>query len=125
MTNQRAERVAEVMKAELSEIIRREMKDPRIGFLSITRVKISRDMRHAKIYLSVLGSPEEQQSTLKGMESAKGFLRSELAGRIRIHHMPELQFVLDDSLDYAAKIERQLSHIKEESQGEMPSGEQA
>mgnify|MGYP001398705302 CR=1 FL=1 len=125
MANQRAERVAELMKAELSEIIRRELKDPRIGFVSITRVKISRDMRHAKIFLSVLGSPEEQQATLEGMESAKGFLRSELAGRIRIHHMPELQFVLDDSLEYAAKIERQLAQIREQLQGETSGGEQA
>lgn len=115
MVNQRADRVAELIKAELGDIIQRELKDPRIGFVSITKVRVTGDLRYAKVYLSVLGSPEEKEATWRGLQSAKGFLRSKVAERVRLYHSPELQFELDDSIAYAAEIEKQLRRIRAES----------
>lgn len=112
MSEHRAERLAELIKEELSELLQREIKDPRIGFASITRVNVSRDMSHVKIYVSILGDEHQQQDTMKGLESAKGFIRSELGKRIRLRHTPELHFVADTSLEEGARILSLLNQIQ-------------
>jgi ribosome-binding factor A len=78
--------------------MRFRMKDPRIGFASITDVEVSADLRHAKVFVSVMGNPEEQHETMKGLEHATGFLRHELAQRLTVRHVPEIVFKLDTSI---------------------------
>ena len=117
MTTWRQEQLAEVIAEELSDLIRTRMKDPRIGFASITDVELSGDLRHAKVFVSVLGSPEEQRATLQGLEHAAGFLRHELAQRLTIRHTPEVLFRLDESIERGTRI-LQLIH-EMEAQGQM------
>ncbi|MGE5484251.1 MAG: 30S ribosome-binding factor RbfA [Ignavibacteriales bacterium] len=110
----RGGRVAEAIKEEISDIIHHEIKDPRVGFASITSVEVSRDLRHAKVFVSVLGGESEKTETIKGLESASGFIRSELGRRVRLHHTPEILFRLDESIERAARIAR----IIHEQEGE-------
>ena len=116
MTTWRQEQLAEVIAEELSDLIRMRMKDPRIGFASITDVELSGDLRHAKVFVSVLGTPEEQRATLQGLEHAAGFLRHELAQRLTIRYTPEILFRLDESIERGTRI-LQLIH-EMEAQGE-------
>jgi len=100
------------VKKEISDMIQHDLKDPRIGFTSITAVDISSDLRHAKIYLSVFGDDEQKKSTIEAFQKAQGFIRTELAKRIKnLRHIPELYFELDDSMDYAEKITNILNKI--------------
>ena len=124
MTTWRQEQLAEVIAEELSDLIRTRMKDPRIGFASITDVELSGDLRHAKVFVSVLGSPEEQRATLQGLEHAAGFLRHELAQRLTIRHTPEVLFRLDESIERGTRI-LQLIHEMEAQGQAAPSGDGA
>jgi ribosome-binding factor A len=100
----REDQLAEVIGQELSDLMRTRMKDPRVGFTSITHVKVSPDLRHAKVYVSVMGEPEEQRETFKTLERASGFLRHELAQRLTVRHTPDLEFRLDDSIARGAHV---------------------
>ncbi|MGE7601749.1 30S ribosome-binding factor RbfA [Peribacillus sp. NPDC097675] len=114
----RANRVGEQMKKELSEIIGRKIKDPRIGFVTVTDVDVTGDLQQATVYISVLGDQEQREKTLQGLEKAKGFMRSEIGQRIRLRKTPELFFEFDESVDYGNRIESLISQIKKE---EKPS----
>nr|MBF6591311.1 30S ribosome-binding factor RbfA [Ktedonobacterales bacterium] len=94
----RQDQLGEVITRELSDLMHSRMKDPRIGFASITDVEVSADLRHAKVFVSVMGSPQEQQDTMKGLGHAVGFLRHELAQRLTVRHVPEIVFKLDHSI---------------------------
>jgi ribosome-binding factor A len=107
MKQERAERVAEAMLVELSNMIQRELKDPRIGFLSLTRVEVSRDLAKAKVYVSVL-NPDQAEDTLAGLKSAQGFLRGEVARRLKLRLAPQLDFRLDDSIRESVHIHQLL-----------------
>lgn len=111
----RPERLAEAIKKEVSEMMRDELKDPRIGFASITSVEVSSDLRYARIYVSVLGSPEEQNNTLQALESARGFVRSELGRRIRLRYTPEISFKLDISIQRGTRVIRLLEEANKEA----------
>ncbi len=100
----RQEKLGELFAAELSDLLRTRVKDPRVGFASITHVEVSGDFRHAKIYISVMGSEEEQANTMKALKHATGFLRHELAGRIVLRYMPEIVFKLDTSIEKGTRI---------------------
>ena len=100
----RQEKLGELFAAELSDLLRTRVKDPRVGFASITHVEVSGDYRHAKIYISVMGSEEEQANTMKALKHATGFLRHELAGRIVLRYMPEIVFKLDTSIEEGTRI---------------------
>src|SRR6059058_6595890 len=100
----RQEKLGELIAVELSELLRTRVKDPRIGFASITHVEVSGDLRHAKVFVSVMGSPEEQTATMKGLKHASGYLRHELADRITLRYMPELVFKLDTSIAEGARV---------------------
>jgi ribosome-binding factor A len=100
----RENQLAEVIGQELSDLMRTRMKDPRLGFTSITHVKVSPDLRYAKVYVSVMGEPEEQRETIKALEHANGFLRHELAQRLTVRHTPEIEFRLDDSIARGAHV---------------------
>ena len=100
----RQEKLGELIAAEISELIRTRLKDPRVGFASITHVEVSGDLRHAKVFVSVMGSAEEQAETMKGLKHATSFLRHELASRLVLRFMPELTFKLDTSIAEGARI---------------------
>jgi ribosome-binding factor A len=100
----RQEKLGELIAAELSDLLRMRVKDPRVGFASITRVEVSGDLRHAKIFVSVMGNPEEQADSMKGLKHAAGFLRHELASRLTLRYMPELVFKLDTSIEQGAHV---------------------
>ncbi|ACI19068.1 30S ribosome-binding factor RbfA [Dictyoglomus thermophilum] len=109
---QRQERLSALIREEISEILLRRVKDPRISsFLVITEVKMSKDLRYAHIYVSVYGSEEEKKQTMQGLESAKGFIRSELGKDLRIRFVPEIFFELDDSLEKGDRILRKLKEL--------------
>ena len=116
MTTRRQEQLGEVIAEELSDLIRTRMKDPRIGFASITDVDLSADLRHAKVFVSVLGAPEEQRATLQGLEHATGFLRHELAQRLNIRYTPEIVFRLDESIERGTRILQLIQEMEAKDQ---------
>ena len=111
----RQEKLAELIAAELSDLLRTRMKDPRLGFASITHVEVSGDFRHAKVFVSVMGSEEEQNDTMKALKHATGFLRHELAGRLTLRYMPELAFKLDTSIVQGARILELINKLEQEN----------
>lgn len=111
----RADRLAEEIKRIVTDILRTEIKDPRINpFTSITRVDVSKDLRYARIYVSILGDQEEQEKTLEGLKNAGGFIRSELGKQIRLRYHPEITFSLDTSIQHGLKITRLLRDLANE-----------
>jgi ribosome-binding factor A len=111
----RATRVGEQMKKELGEIIGRKIKDPRIGFVTVTDVQVTGDLQQAKVFISVLGDDEQKENTLKGLAKAKGFIRSEIGQRIRLRKTPEIIFEFDESIDYGNRIDTILHQLHEEN----------
>jgi len=107
----RATRVGEQMKKELGDILGRKLKDPRIGFLTVTDVEVSGDLQIAKVYISVLGDEKKREETLKGLAKAKGYIRSEIGNRIRLRKTPELHFEFDESVDYGNRIESLIAEL--------------
>ena len=110
----RVEKVQEFIKQEISKIILNELKNPRIGFVTVTQVQASGDLRHAKIYVSLMGSDEQKADTWRALQRALGFMRSEIGKRIKMRFAPELTLHLDESLDYSAHIQELLLKIKQE-----------
>jgi ribosome-binding factor A len=106
MSSARMRRVDEAMRKVLGEALAQELKDPRIGFVTVTDVKTSPDLRHARVYVSVLGTDAEQAATLDGLRSAHGFLQGHVASELRLKRTPELQFELDHTAENAARLER-------------------
>jgi len=111
----REDQLSGAITRELSDLMRTRMKDPRIGFASITGVELSHDLRYAKVFVSVMGSPEEQRETMRGLDSANGFLRRELAQRLTIRHVPEISFRLDESIARGARVLDLLKQVEKES----------
>lgn len=107
----KAEKIAGIIQKEISEIIQFSLKDPKIGFITITDVTVTNDLSIAKIYVSFLGQKSREEAGMKALERSKGYLRSELAKRMTIRKVPELLFKLDDSLERGNKIERIISEI--------------
>ncbi|MBK7953999.1 MAG: 30S ribosome-binding factor RbfA [Candidatus Accumulibacter sp.] len=105
----RRDRIAEQIRRELSEVIRSELKDPRVGMISLTDVEISADYAHAKVYFSSLLGKEGIELVQAGLQQASGFLRSELGKRISIHMTPQLHFIFDDSLERGAQLSKLIS----------------
>jgi ribosome-binding factor A len=114
----RQEKLGELMVAEISELIHTRLKDPRIGFASITRVEVSGDLRHAKVFVSVMGNEEERAATMKGLRNATGFIRHELAGRLTLRYMPELVFKLDHSIEEGARVLELIHKVEHENDHE-------
>lgn len=114
MTRIRVQRVAEQMKKEIAEIIRTEMKDPNIGFTTVTHVEVAGDLQHAKVYVSVLGDKEAKQRTMDALTRATGYIRGEVSRRLRMRITPEMVFKLDESGEYSAHIQSVLKKITDE-----------
>jgi ribosome-binding factor A len=119
----RQEKLGELIAAELSDLLRNRVKDPRVGFASITRVEVSGDLRHAKVFVSVMGTPEEQAETMKGLRNATGYLRHELAERIVLRYMPEINFRLDTSIEEGARILELIRQVEEEERTNTQTSE--
>jgi ribosome-binding factor A len=118
MTQQRSARLQAAMQEEISDIIRNRMRDPRIGFVSVTEVEMSPDYKQAKVYISVLGDEDCKKETQAGLESAAGFVRSELGRRIRLRHTPEIVFCLDSSIERGVRISELLHKLKDGQRNE-------
>lgn len=118
MAKIRVGRVGEQIKKELSQIIQFEMKNPGIGFVTVTGVDVTNDLSLAKVYISVMGDEEQKETTLAALNRSKGFLRSEIGKRIRLRHVPELIFQFDTSIEYGSRIEKLLESINDE--GDRP-----
>ena len=111
-TNNRITRINEEVRHELSTIIGRELKDPRINSMtSVVRVETTPDLKYCKIFVSVLGDDENQKETLEGLKSSTGFIRNELAKRINLRNTPELHFVLDHSIEYGVHMSKLIDDI--------------
>ena len=112
----RQEKLGELIVVEVSDLLRTRVKDPRVGFASVTHVEVSGDIRHAKIFVSVMGNEEEQKETMKALRHASGFLRHELAGRLTLRYMPELDFRLDKSIEKGAQVLNLIHQFELEEQ---------
>jgi ribosome-binding factor A len=108
----RTQQVGEMLRVELDDIIRREVKDPRIGFFSITRVDVPTDLRSARVFISVLGSDDERADTLDALRKAARFIRFHLKPRLRMRQIPELDFRDDRSMEYAQEISEALAEVR-------------
>ncbi len=108
----RTDRIAEEMKREISEIIRMDLKDPRLpDLISVILVKVTKDLRHAKVYVSVFGDKEKKNNAIEALQKAAGFVRKELGHRMSIRYTPEIQFILDDSIEQGIHISEVLRNI--------------
>ena len=114
MTTQRPERIQEALRQEVSRIVHHELKDPRLGFITITGVELTKDLRYAKIYFSVLGDSKKKRLALHGLNSAKGYIKNLIADRIKLRLMPELDFRIDESFEEIKKIHEILDKLKKE-----------
>jgi ribosome-binding factor A len=116
MSGHRAVQVGAQVREEIMEIIRRDLKDPRIGFVSITEVRMSPDLRAARVRISVLGDEEEGRATLAGLRSASGLIRHQLGRRLQnLKFTPELRFEIDPSIEYSVRISKTLREILPQS----------
>lgn len=115
MNNKRINRISEEVKKALSEILYNGLKDPRVtSMTTITDVKVTKDLSYANIYISVLGDEKEKKDSIKGLESAKGFIRSEIGRKVDLRHVPEPVFHLDETLEHASHISELIKKVKEE-----------
>ena len=124
----RKDRVAEQIRRELAELIRSELKDPRVGMISITDVEVTADYAHAKLFFSTLAGSEHVAEVMTGLQKASGFLRRELGKRISIHMTPQLHFVFDESLERGADLSQLIQKAvaisdSSETKSESDSGE--
>jgi ribosome-binding factor A len=120
MTSPRIARLRELFKEETSAILQRNMRDPRIGFVSVTDVELSPDLRHARIFVSVYGDAEAKARTMEGLRSAEGFVRTELAHRIRLRYTPEVSFRIDESIEQGDRVNRLLRQVTKERDDRDP-----
>jgi len=111
MNFKRSEKVAEAVHEFISELLIKGLKDPRIGFVTVTGVKVTDDLHLATVYFSVVGSDDEKKSSEKGLNSAKGFIRKELGRNLRLRYVPDIIFKYDNSLDYGQRIETIIQEI--------------
>ena len=113
----RVEKLQELIKQEMGKMLLKDIKDSRIGFVTVTGVEMTGDLREAKIYVSIMGYDEQIKSSLEGLQSALGYIRREIGKRIKIRFTPEISFALDKSLDYSEHIQKLLLKIEQEGSG--------
>ena len=105
-------RVDEAIRQVLGDAVSGDLKDPRVGFITVTDVRTSADLRHARVYVSVLGDAEQRQASLDGLRSAHGFLQSRLASELRLKRTPTLEFSYDDTTDRAMRVDALIDEIE-------------
>lgn len=114
MAKHRASRLGETLKEEISQMIREELKDPRIGFVTVTSVEVAEDLGHAKVFVSVLGDSQQSKESLEALNRAAGFIRNEIGRRIRLRYTPEITFKYDSSIEHGAHIAELLREVHTE-----------
>jgi ribosome-binding factor A len=120
--SQRTDRVDELLRQEIGEIVAREIADPRVGFATITEVETTPDLRHAKVWVSVIGQPAERDATIAALRRAVPFVRHELGGRLRLKRIPDLHIQLDDTAERGTRILQLLSDLESgEASADEPS----
>jgi ribosome-binding factor A len=113
-THSRPERVGQQIQAAVADLLTRgSIRDPRVGFITITGVKVSPDLRVARVYYSMIGTDEQKRETQKGLEAAKGFVRREVAAAVQLRVSPEVYFVFDESVETGDRINRLLREVKD------------
>jgi ribosome-binding factor A len=113
--SKRVKQVADTIQQVLGEVIQKELKDPRIGFATVTAVQVSVDLRYARVFISVMGNDEQQKETMQGLKSARGYMRQRVASEMNhLRFVPELRLELDTSLDYSLHIESLLHKVERE-----------
>jgi ribosome-binding factor A len=112
MEYQRSDRVADLLLEVISELLRKEIHDPRIGALTLTSAKVSKDLRHARIYFNVLGGQEDRDEVLAGLKSAAGYMRSRIGKQLKLRFVPAIEFFYDETQDEAQRIEDLLRQVK-------------
>jgi ribosome-binding factor A len=118
--NKRSQRVGELLQHELASLITNELKDPRVGFVTVTEVRLTKDLKSAKVYLSIYGPDAERQGALQGLQNAAGFLKRQLGQRLELRFIPELVFCLDETLDKAMRLQQLMTAISH-GETETPS----
>ncbi len=121
MSSQRSGRVQEAIRQEVSNIIHGQIRDPRLGFLTITGVELTKDLRYARIYFSVLGEDKEKKLALRGLNSAKGYIKGILGDRIKLRYMPDIEFKIDETLERTRHIYDLFEKIKKEKKDDAGS----
>src|SRR5438552_17049259 len=106
MPTRRQIQVAEEIQQIISVLLQRELKDPRLGFVTVTQVEVTQDLEYARVFVSVMGTPDEQKASMTALNSARGFVRHEVATRMTTRTVPEIQFKLDRGLEYSDRINR-------------------
>ncbi len=110
--NTRMIRINDEIKKEVSEILRGELKDPRVGAMtSVIKVETTSDLKYCKLYVSVMGDDDQKQDVMQGLKNAAGFIRKTLAERINLRNTPELKFILDDSIEYSIKMSKLIDEL--------------
>ena len=115
----RMDKINQRIKREIGDIVLKELKDPRLEFVTITQVEVTRDLQYAKVYFSVLGKEEQVEKARTGLLSARGFVRKLVGQRVRLRYTPDIEFIYDQTIEYSARIEAALQEIHHEL-GESP-----
>ncbi len=110
----RSEKVKGQLKKEISRVLQEDLKDPRIGFVTLTRIDLTDDLRYAKVYFSVLGDEAAKQSSTEGIQSAVGYIRRLIGERLKLKYVPEISFKLDKSIEYSINLEKTFERLKNE-----------
>ena len=114
MASRRNDRVRAAMRQEISNMLQRDLKDPRLGFATVTDVRVSGDLQHVQVYVSILGDDVSRQQTMEALESARGYVRSEIGRRVQLRLTPEITFAYDDSIERGARLLRLISEVQSE-----------
>lgn len=126
MPKQRTDRLNSLLKEVISEVIRRDVKNPHVNVLvTVTRVDITKDLRHAKVYISVIGSDKDKETTIKALTTAAGFIAVHASKKVVMRYFPELTFILDDAVDKHMRIEELLQQISEKRKREVHDAEES
>ena len=111
MRFKRSERVQELLLKEISTLIQKGLKDPRIGFATVTTVELTNNLKHAKVYISIFGTESEQFDTIKGLTNASGFIRGSLGKNLNLRYIPVLEFILDETAKRVARINKIINEL--------------
>jgi ribosome-binding factor A len=111
----RSKKVEGQLKKEISTVLQEELKDPRIGFVTVTRIDLTGDLRHAKVYFSIMGDEDAQNAGMEGLQSAAGYIRKHVGEKLQLKYVPELSFRLDKSAEYSMNLEKTFERLKDEN----------
>ena len=118
MSQLRVRKMQEFIKQEIGQMLLRDLKDTRLGFVTVTEVAVTGDLREGTVYVSLFGSDEEKEKSFAALQNATGFIRTELGKRLQVRHTPEITFAVDRSIDYGDHIERVLKSIKDKEESQ-------